>query len=157
VNAVSVTGETTFIALLGLFPTKWQDVTAVTAPVGTHVGKVFEAVRNAVIELGLVWVGFGVGLSDALGNNLGVALLVTRVVAVRALHTGGILKELATERTTHNVVELLLDELVSVLLDDVFFTLANGTFATKTKIEGLLVAGVFGERHGEVYATYRLQ
>lgn len=145
------------IALLSLFPAERQDVTAVTAPIGTHVGKVLEAMGNAVVELGLVWVGFGVGLSDALGNNLGVTLLVARVVAVRTLHTGGVLEKFTTERTTHDVVELLLDELVSVLLDDIFFALTNGTFTTKTKIEGLLVAGVFGEGHGKVDATYRLQ
>jgi hypothetical protein len=70
---------------------------------------------------------------------------MTRVVAVRALHTGGILQEFTTESTTHNVVELLLDELVSVLLDDIFFTLTDGTFTTKAKIEGLFVAGVLGK------------
>jgi len=77
-----VTGETTFVTLLGLLPTKGKDITAVTAPIGAHVGKVFEAMGNAVVELGLVWIGFGVGLSDTLGDNLGVTLLVTRIVTV---------------------------------------------------------------------------
>jgi hypothetical protein len=152
---IEIVGPLT-IALLGLLPTEWKNVTAVTAPIGTHVGKVFEAMRNAVVELGLVWVGFGIGLSDTLGDNLRITLLVTRVVAVGALHTGGILEEFTTESTTHNVVELLLDELVSVLLDDIFFTLTNGTFATKAKIEGLFVAGVLGKGHGKVDTTYRL-
>jgi hypothetical protein len=117
----------------------------VTTPIGTHVGEIFEPMRNAVVELRLVWIGFGVRLGDALGNHLWVALLVTRVVAVRALHTGSILEKFATESTSHDVVELLLHELVPILLDHIFFALTDGTFATKTKIERLLVCRVLGE------------
>ena len=40
------------------------------APIGRKVGKSFEAMRNTVVDLLLVGVGFVVGLADTLGDNL---------------------------------------------------------------------------------------
>ena len=65
-----------------MLPTQRKNISTMTAPIGTHVGEVFETMRNAVVELRLVWIGFGVRLGDALGYHLWIALLVTRVVAV---------------------------------------------------------------------------
>lgn len=157
VNTVGVTGETTFITLFSLLSAKREDITAVTAPVGSHVGEVFKTMRNAVVKLGLVGVRLGVGLGDALGDDFGVALFVTSVVAVGALHSGSILEKFATEGAAHNVVELLLDELVSILLNHILFALTDGALATKTKVKGLFVARVLDKRHGEMDTADRLQ
>jgi hypothetical protein len=115
-----------------------------TAPVSTHVGKVFEAMGNAMVEFGLVWVGFGVRLRDTFGNDFRITLLVASVVTVRTLHTGSVLEELAAKSATHDVVELLLHELVAILFNDLFFTLANSAFATKSDVKWRLVARVLG-------------
>lgn len=68
---------------------------------------------------------------------------MTRIFAVRTLHAGGIFEELSTESAAHNVVKLLLDELVTVLLDHFFLALTNSSLSTETCIKGLLVPGMF--------------
>jgi hypothetical protein len=77
-----VTREVAFCTLLCLLSTKWKDVTTVTAPIGTHVGEILESMRNAMVELGLVWIGFGVGLRDTFGDHFRITLLVASVVTV---------------------------------------------------------------------------
>ena len=47
------------------------------APVGTHVGEGLETMRNAVVDLLLVRIRFGIGLANALCDDARVALLVT--------------------------------------------------------------------------------
>lgn len=69
---------------------------------------------------------------------------MTSIVAVRTLHSSSIFEEFAAKRATHDVVELLLHKLVTILLNDLFFTLANSTFPAKTYVECLLVMRVFG-------------
>lgn len=128
-----------------------------TAPVGAHVGKVLETMRNSVVELCLVWIGLGVGLGDALCDDLGIAFLVASIVAVGALHACSILEKFSTESAAHDVVELLLDKLVSILLDHVLFALTDSTLTTKTKIKGLLVARVLDKGHCEMNTANRLQ
>ena len=110
-----------------------------------------------MVEFSFVRVRLGVRLCDTLGDHLGVALLVTSVVAVCTLHTSRILQEIAAQSTTHDVVKLLLHKLVAVLLDHVFLALANGTLSAKTKIEWGLVLRVLGEGHGEMNASDRFQ
>ena len=66
------------------------------APVCGNVGKSFEAMGNAMIDLLLVRVGLVVGFADTLCDNLGVTLAVTGVFAIRALHASGILEEFST-------------------------------------------------------------
>ena len=105
-----------------------------TAPIGTHVGEVCEAMWNTMVQLGLVWICLRVGLRDTLGNDLGVALLVTSVLAIRALHSSSILEKLAAEGAAHNVVKLLLDEFVTILLHHFFFALTDSTFSAKPSI-----------------------
>ena len=65
------------------------------------------------------------------------------ILAVRALHASRVLEKLAAESTAHDVVKLLLHELVTILLDDLLLSLANGTFTTKSDIKRLLVLGMF--------------
>ena len=96
-----------------------------------------------MVQFRLVWICLCVRLCDTLGHHLGVTLLVASVLAIRTLHAGSVLEEFATKCTTHNVVELLLHEFVAVLLDDLFFALANGALSSKSGIEWLLVSCVF--------------
>ena len=112
-------------------------------PVRAHVGKVCEAMRDAVVQLRLVWICLCIRLCDTLRHNFGVTLLVASVLAIRTLHAGSILEKFAAKCTTHDVVELLLHEFVTVLLDNLFFALTNGTLSSKPSIEWLLVSRVF--------------
>lgn len=98
---------------------------------------------NAMVQLCLVRICFCVRLRDTFRHHVWVTLFVASVFAVRALHASSILEELATKRTTHDVVELLLHEFVAVLLDNVLLSLANGTLSSERSIEGLLVSCVF--------------
>jgi hypothetical protein len=143
VYAVSVTCQVALCTPLGLLPTEWENITTVAAPIGSHVRKRFKSVGDTVVELGFVRIGFSIRLRDALGDDLGIALLMTGVVAVRTLHTCRVLEEVAAERATHDVVELLLHKLVAVLLDNLFLALADSALATKTNVERLLVVSVF--------------
>lgn len=113
-------------------------------PIGGKVGKPFEAMRNAVVDLLFVGVGFVVGLADTLGDNLRVALFVTCVLAVGTLHTRSILEKFSTQRTAHDVVELLGDELVALLLVNLLLLLTNGTLTVETNIERTAVLQLFG-------------
>ena len=115
-----------------------------TAPVRGDVGESFEAVGNAVIDLLLVRVGLVIGLADTLGDDLGVTLAMTGVLAIRTLHACGILEEFSTQRTAHDVVELLSDELVALLLVHLFLLLANGTLTIKTDVKGTAILQLFG-------------
>lgn len=96
-----------------------------------------------MVEFGFIRIGFGVGLGDTLGDDLWITFLVASVIAIRALHTRGVFEEFTTESTTHNVVKLLLNKLVAILFDNLFFTLTNGAFSTKSSIERRFVASVF--------------
>lgn len=88
--------------------------------------------RNAVIDLLFIRIGFSIGLADTLGDNFLIASFVTGVLAVCALHTSRVFQKVAAKSTTHNVVEGLRGELVAVLLNNVFFLLPHGTFTSKT-------------------------
>ena len=57
------------------------------------------------------------------------------IFAVFALHTGRIFEKVATESATHDVIELLYDEFVTIQLVDLFFALSHGTFAVKSNVE----------------------
>lgn len=61
-----------------------------------------------------------------------VALGVTSVLAVLALHAGALQEELAAQCAQNDRVELLLDELVAVLLMNGVLALANGALTTET-------------------------
>ena len=129
---------------LGVLAAKGQQVPAVTAPVGGEVGETFEAVRNPVVDLLLVWIGLVVRLTDTLGDNLGVAFAVAGVFAVRTLHPRRVFEEVSAQRTAHDVVELLSDELVALLLVDLLLLLPHGTLSIEADVEGTTILELFG-------------
>ena len=94
--------------------------------------------RNAVVDLGLVRIGLVIGLRNALGDDFAIASLVAGKLAVRALHASRILEQFSAQRAAHDVVELLLDELVAILLVDFFLALTDGTLATQPLVKCLL-------------------
>lgn len=105
------------------------------APVGRNVGEAFPAVGNPMVDLFLVRVGLVVRLADTLGNDLGVAFAMASVLAIRTLHARGVFEELSTQSAAHDVVELLGDELVTLLLVNLFLLLAHGTLTVETDVE----------------------
>jgi len=115
-----------------------------TTPICAHVRKAFETMWDAVIELRLVGIGLCIGLRDALGNDFSVALLVTSILAIRALHACRVPQKPTAQSTAHDAVELLLNEFVTVLLVDVLFPLTNGALSTKADIDELAVSGLLG-------------
>jgi hypothetical protein len=129
---------------LGIFASKGKQVTAVAAPVGGDVGEALETVRDAVVDLLLVGIGLVVRLADTFGDNLLVALAVAGILAVRALHARSVLEELSAQRTAHDVVELLGDELVALLLVNLFLLLTHGTLAVETNVEGPTILELLG-------------
>lgn len=90
--------------------------------------------RNAVIDLLFVRIGFRIALADTLGNDARIALVVAGILAVFALHTSRVLEEISTKRTAHDVVELVLDKLVAVHFVNLFFALSNSALSSQTKI-----------------------
>jgi flagellar basal body P-ring protein FlgI len=65
-------------------------------PIGRKVREAFETMGNAVVDLLLVGIGLVVGLADTLGDDLGVTFTVASILAVRTLHTCGVLEEVST-------------------------------------------------------------
>lgn len=132
---------------------KRQNITAVTTPVRAHIRKLLETMRNTVIDLLLVRIRLCVGFADTLRDNTAVALSVTSVLAVLALHTCRILEKIAAECTTHDVVELLRNELVAIHLVNLFLPLSNGTFSVQTSIKSLLRFCLLGEADCKMYSS----
>jgi hypothetical protein len=127
------------------------------APIGSRVEKVCPTMGNSVIDLGLVGIRFSIGLGNALRNDLRITFLVACELAVGTLHTGRILKEIAAECASHDVVELLLDELVAILFMDFIFLLPNSTFAAETNVVCALLLVLLHETHSHVNFTYGLE
>lgn len=88
-----------------------------------------------MIYLLFVGVGFVIGFADTLGDDLRIAFAMASVFAIRALHTRSILEEFSTQRTAHDVVELLSDEFVTLLLVNLFLLLADSTLTVETNVE----------------------
>lgn len=97
-----------------------------------------------MVDLLFVGVGLVVGLADTLGDNLRVAFAVAGVFAIRALHARSILEEFSAQRTAHDVVELLGNELVTLLLVNLFLLLADSTLTIETNVEGTAVLKLLG-------------
>ena len=116
-----------------------------TAPICCEVGEGLEPVRNTVVDLLLVRVGFSIRLADTLGDDAGVALRVTCVFAVLTLHSRRVFEEIAAKSTTHDVVELPLYELVAVHLVNLFFSLTDGALSVETEIERMTILGLSTE------------
>ena len=97
-----------------------------------------------MVDLFFLGICFIVCFADALGDHLGVALAMASVFAIRTLHARGVLEEFSTERTAHNVVELLCDELVALLLVNLFLLLTHGTLTIETNVEGTAILQLLG-------------
>lgn len=97
-----------------------------------------------MIELLLVRIGLCIRFTDTFRDDLRVTFFVARVLAILALHAGGILQELSTKGTTHDVVELLKHKFVAVKFMDLFFALADRTFTIETDVERSSVFELFG-------------
>lgn len=115
-----------------------------TTPVGRDVGKSFEPMGDTMIDLFFVGVGLVVGFADTLGDDLLVTFSVTSILAVSTLHTGRILQEVAAKSTAHDVVELLRNELVSLLLVDFFLLLSDGSLTVQSNVEWTAVLQLLG-------------
>ena len=87
-----------------------------------------------MVDLFLLRIRLSVALADALGDDAGITLGVASVLAVLALHACGILEEVPTECAAHDVVELVLNELVPVHLVDFFLPLTDSALSAKTNI-----------------------
>ena len=112
---------------------------------------------DAVVNLLLVRIRLGVALADALGHNARITLGVASVLAILALHAGRVLEEIAAEGAAHDVVKLVLDELVSVHLVHLLFPLTDGAFSAETHIDGASVLVMFDEAHLKLDLTGGLE
>ncbi len=65
-------------------------------PICTHIRELLEAMRNAMVDLLFVWIGFCVGLAYTLRDNAGIAFCVTSVLAILALHARRIFEKVPT-------------------------------------------------------------
>ena len=97
-----------------------------------------------MVELLLVRVGLCIRRTNTLGDDLGVAFLVTGVFAVLALHTSRILQKVPTKGASHDIIELLKNKLVAIQFVYLFFTLTYGTFTIQTKIKRSSIFVLFG-------------
>jgi hypothetical protein len=139
-----MTCKATLATLFAVFPSQRQQVSTMATPICTDVRKGCPAMRNTMVNLGLVGVGFGVGLCDALGDDFAVTSFVASEFAVGALHASSVFEQFSAKSTSHDVVELLLDELVAVLLMYLFLLLSDGTLTTESEVECCLVLACFG-------------
>lgn len=117
-------------------------------PVSRDVGEALETVRDTVVDLLFVGIGLVVGLANTLGDDLRVAFAMAGVLAIRTLHARSILEELSAQRTAHNVVELLGNELVTLLLVNLFLLLTDSALTVETDVEGTAVLQLLGYTEG---------
>lgn len=145
-----VASETTLRTFLRIPPSQRQQITTMATPVGTNVREIVEAMRNAVVDLLLVGVRLVVRLADAFRDDFWIAFCVARVFAVSALHAGRVLEEIPTKRTPHNIVELLLDEFVTLLFVHFFLLLSDSALTIETDIERTSGTCLLLKAHGEM-------
>jgi hypothetical protein len=113
-------------------------------PISGNVGKPFKAMRDAVVDLLLVGIRLVVRLANTFRDNFGVALSVAGILAVGTLHSSSVFQEIAAKRATHDVVELLRDELVTLLLVYFLLPLSDRTLTVETDVERSSVLRVLG-------------
>lgn len=104
---------------------------------------------DAVIDLLFVRISFSITLTDTFGDNARVAFSVASVLAVLALHACRILEEVSAKGAAHDVVELVLDKLVSVHLVNLLLALTNSTHTTETlQVDGAASVVLLEESQG---------
>lgn len=114
-----------------------------TTPIGRDIGKPIPTMRNAVIDFLLVRVCLVIRFADTLRDDFRVALPVASVFAVGALHASSVLQEIAAKGTTHDIVELLRDELVTLLFVDFLLSLSDCTLTVETNVERSSILQLF--------------
>lgn len=110
-----------------------------------------------MVDLLLVRIGLSVTLADTLRNHTGITLCMTSVLAILTLHACRVLEEISAKRTTHDVVELVLYELVSVHLVNLFLALTYSSLSAKTEVDGAAVRVSLVECQLELNLSSRLQ
>jgi hypothetical protein len=92
--ALGMARKAAFGTFATIFLPERQNTSTMTAPICAHIRKLLEAMRDAMVDLLLVWICFCVRLADTLCNDTGIAFCVTSVLAVFALHSSRILEEI---------------------------------------------------------------
>ena len=156
-DTVCVGREAAFATFPAVLLAEWQNIAAVAAPVGRHIRVRLEPVRNSVVDLLFIRISLGIALADAFRNDRRVTFSVTKILAIFALHACRVLKEVAAQCTTHNVVELVLHELVSVHLVDFLLSLTDSALSPKTKVDWSAVLVGLGEVELELNLSSRLE
>lgn len=83
-----------------------------------------------MIDLIFVLISFGVTFRNALCNDLLIAIPVTSILAIVALHSSPFEQEFPTQRTQNDSVELLRNEFVSILFVYLFLSLSYSSLST---------------------------
>lgn len=115
-----------------------------TTPIGPKIRKSFETMRYPMIDLLFIGIGLVIRFADAFGDHTPSALLVAGVFAVRTLHASRVLDKVSTQGAAHDVVELLRDELMTLLLEHLFFLLADCSLSIESNVEGPTVFHLLG-------------
>lgn len=153
---MSMTHDTTLGAFPNILPAPRQDMTTVAAPFRTTIRNWLETVRDAMVEFVFI-VDRIATLGDTLSHHLLVTFLVTQEAAVLTL-IPSVTQKFPTKRTAHNVVELFLNELMAVLLENLFLLLTDSAMTAQSAHERR-----FGrhlrllERQTDQNLTYRLE
>ena len=98
---------------------------------------------DAMIQFLLVRIRFRIRFANAFGDDFRVALLMAGIFTILALHASRVLQKVSAKSTTHNIIELLQNELVAIQLVNFFFTLTYGAFTVQADIEGPPVCYLF--------------
>ena len=156
-STLSVTRQSTFYinnfpklgrtsAFTSVFLSKRKNITTMTTPICTNIRQRFKTMWNSMIKFLLIRVlkkivrtetnmrtyRFSISFTDTLRNNFTITFFMTRVFAVFTLITSCIFKEFSTKCTTHDLIELLHNEFMTVDFMHFFFSLTNGSLATET-------------------------
>ena len=115
-----------------------------TTPIGRDVGKSFETMRNAVVDLLLVGIGLIIGLANTLGDNLGITLAMASILAIGTLHASCVFQKVTAKSTAHNVVKLLRNELVSLLFVNFFLLLSDSALTVQSNVERSSILQLLG-------------
>lgn len=144
-GALLVSCKRTLGTLSAVLLAKRQHVTTVATPVGTNVRELLETMRNAMVDLLLLWVGLSVRFTDTLRDYTGITLSMTGVLAVLTLHSGRVLEEVAAKSTSHDVVELLRYKLVAVHLVNKLLALTNSSLTVEAEVEWTTILDLLNE------------
>lgn len=115
-----------------------------TTPVSRDVRIPFESMRDTVVNFLLVRIGLVIRFADTFCDNLGIALFVAGIFAVRALHACSIFQKVPTKSAPHDIVKLLGNKLVALFFMHFLFLLADCTLPIETDVEWAAVLQLFG-------------